>query len=69
MIQTLSAKWEPYEARRGVTIFRRIARTGTSGGGWATSGSIFGSLKAARSYVDSLPVGHIVRFSPREVVT
>lgn len=58
MTLTLTAKWQMAETRRGITISRRVERTGTCGGNWMIPGTLFATLRQAREYVDTLPTGH-----------
>lgn len=66
MVITKTAKWELKETRRGINIFRRVAKTGSSQGTWITPGIYHNSLGAARAYIDGLPVGQFV--GPGQIV-
>jgi hypothetical protein len=58
MVITKTAKWELKETRRSAIIYRRRENTGTSGGKFMTAGTLFDTLRAAREYIDGLPVGY-----------
>jgi hypothetical protein len=59
MVNTLTAKWELVTTYRGVSIFRRVEGTGTVEGKWCSSAaSGFSSMKKAKEYLDTLPIGY-----------
>jgi len=53
MTLTLRAKYREHSIYKGVRILRRVAGTGTCGGGWM-AWHTFTSLASARAWIDSM---------------
>lgn len=51
---TLKAGWQLHSHYKGVPIFKRLARTGTSGGQWLTASTYCSSLRQAKKQIDDV---------------